>query len=74
MALARQLGVSRVAVWQHMEKLRTAGFTFEGVRARGYRLASQPAVLNAPLIAAHLRSHGRDCPLTLLDDVDSTNE
>ncbi len=73
-ALARQLDVSRVAVWQHMEKLRAAGFAFEGVRARGYRLAAQPAALSAPLIAAHLRGHGRDCPLTLLDEVDSTNE
>ena len=37
-ALAARLGISRVAVWQHMERLRAAGFAFEAVRARGYRL------------------------------------
>jgi BirA family biotin operon repressor/biotin-[acetyl-CoA-carboxylase] ligase len=73
-ALARQLGMSRVAVWQYMKKLRAQGFAFAGVRARGYRLSAQPATLCAPLIVAHLRGHGRDCPLTLLDEVDSTNE
>ncbi|MEY4489993.1 MAG: hypothetical protein RIQ79_2501, partial [Verrucomicrobiota bacterium] len=26
-ALARALGVSRVAIWQHLEKLREQGFT-----------------------------------------------
>src|SRR5476651_260054 len=73
-ALARQLGVSRVAVWQQMEKLRAQGFAFTAVRARGYRLAACPATLHPALIAAHLRGHGRSCPLTLLDEVDSTND
>ncbi len=73
-ALAHQLGVSRVAVWQQLEKLREQGFAFTAVHARGYRLTACPAPLHAALIAAHLRSHGRDCPLTLLDEVDSTND
>ena len=34
--LARTLDMSRVAVWQYMEKLRLQGFGFEAVRARGY--------------------------------------
>jgi BirA family biotin operon repressor/biotin-[acetyl-CoA-carboxylase] ligase len=72
--LAARLGVSRVAVWQQMEKLRAQGFVFEGVRARGYRLASSPVALCAPLVAAHLAVHGGGCPLTLLDEVDSTND
>ena len=33
--LAEKLGVSRVAVWHQMEKLRTQGFEFEARRARG---------------------------------------
>jgi BirA family biotin operon repressor/biotin-[acetyl-CoA-carboxylase] ligase len=73
-ALAERLGVSRVAVWQQMEKLRAQGFVFEGVRARGYRLAAGPAALCAPLVSAHLAAHGGGCPLTLLDEVDSTND
>lgn len=73
-ALARKLGVSRVAVWQHMEKLRSQGFVFEAVKARGYRLTTRPATLHATLIEAHLKPRLRDFPLTVLETVDSTND
>lgn len=73
-ALAARLGISRVAIWQHMEKLRTQGFAFEAVRARGYRLTGRPARLHAGLIEALLKSRRRDLPLIVLDRVDSTND
>jgi len=74
-ALARELGMSRVAIWQHMEKLREQGFAFEAVRARGYRLAKRPAGLNAALLAAYLPpGPGSAFRLHLLDEVDSTND
>jgi BirA family biotin operon repressor/biotin-[acetyl-CoA-carboxylase] ligase len=73
-ALATKLGVSRVAVWQHMEKLRAAGFAFEAQRSRGYRIASRPATVYAPLIETHLQSHSRNFSLVVLDEVDSTND
>lgn len=70
--LARELGTSRVTVWQHMEKLREQGFEFEGVRSRGYRLVARPEALNALLIEARLVSPG--CRVTVLDSIDSTND
>lgn len=73
-ALAEKLGVSRVAVWQHMEKLRGQGFGFEGVRSRGYRMVRRPEVLNAALIFAHLGARARSVRLVCLDEVDSTND
>jgi BirA family biotin operon repressor/biotin-[acetyl-CoA-carboxylase] ligase len=73
-ALASRLGVSRVSVWQHMEKLRAEGFAFEAVRARGYRLTRHPAALHQTLIEASLRGGAKDLPVTLLDEVDSTND
>ena len=72
-ALARRLGMSRVGVWTHMEKLREQGFAFTAVRRRGYRLARRPAALNAALIEAHLRRRVRDFSLVFLDEIDSTN-
>lgn len=72
--LAARLGISRVAVWQHMEKLRAQGFVFEAVKSRGYRLTRHPATLHAALIESHLKSRQRDLPLTVLDSVDSTND
>ena len=73
-ALAARLGVSRVAIWQHMEKLRAAGFSFEARRARGYRIAARPAALHAPLIEAQLKVRPRTFSLLVLDEVDSTND
>ena len=73
-ALAAKLGISRVAIWQHMERLRTAGFAFEAVRARGYRIAARPATLHATLLEALLRVRPRGFTLQVLDEVDSTND
>ncbi|MBI5381636.1 MAG: biotin--[acetyl-CoA-carboxylase] ligase [Opitutae bacterium] len=72
--LADKLGVSRVAVWQHMEKLRAQGFAFHAVRARGYRLTRRPAGLNATFVEALLHGRAQDCQLVLLDEIDSTND
>jgi BirA family biotin operon repressor/biotin-[acetyl-CoA-carboxylase] ligase len=72
--LAARLGVSRVAVWQHMEKLRAAGFTFEAQRSHGYRLVSRPATLHGPLLEALLQVRPREFSLLVLDEVDSTND
>jgi BirA family biotin operon repressor/biotin-[acetyl-CoA-carboxylase] ligase len=71
--LASELGISRVAVWQHMEKLRDQGFVFEAIRSRGYRLKSRPTTLNTLLIEAHLSAH-TNCRIIALDTVDSTND
>jgi BirA family biotin operon repressor/biotin-[acetyl-CoA-carboxylase] ligase len=72
--LATKLGVSRVAVWQHMEKLRAQGFGFHAVRARGYRIIRRPSGLNATLVEALLKGRARDCSLLMLDEIDSTND
>jgi len=73
-ALARRLDVSRVSVWQHLEKLRAQGFVFEAAKSRGYRLIGRPAGLHALLIEAHLKTRARDFSVTLLETVDSTND
>jgi BirA family transcriptional regulator, biotin operon repressor / biotin---[acetyl-CoA-carboxylase] ligase len=72
-ALAKKLGMSRVGVWTHMEKLREQGFAFTAVRSRGYKLTRRPAALNASLIKAHLRTRARDFSLVFFDETDSTN-
>lgn len=72
-ALAEKLGVSRVSVWMHMEKLRAQGFAFEASTARGYRIAHRPSDLHLVLIEAYLKGR-RHIPIQLLDEVDSTND
>ena len=70
--LARQLGISRVAVWMHLQKLTKEGFVFEAVRTRGYRLAQPPAHLHPALVHAHL-GRQKAPHLVCLETVDSTN-
>lgn len=71
--LARELGVSRVAVWARLEKLRKAGFVFTAAPRRGYRLAETPRHLEPSLLEAHLRHAGVQTPVEFLATCDSTN-
>ena len=73
-ALATKLGVSRVSVWHHMEKLRAQGYEFEAQPARGYRLTAKPKMLHAALIEAQLKVRRKDFTFLVLDEVDSTND
>ncbi len=73
-ALAKALGISRVAIWQHLEKLREQGFTVESLHARGYRLAARPATLHATLIDAYRHARVEAPRIHVLDTVDSTND
>ena len=72
--LATKLGVSRVAVWQHMEKLRAAGFTFEAQRSRGYRISEKPSSPHVALIETQLKVRPRGFTVVVLDETDSTND
>ena len=72
--LAAKLGVSRVAVWQQMEKLRAAGFAFDAQRARGYRISARPPVLHPTLIETQLKVRPKQFSLVVLDTTDSTND
>jgi BirA family biotin operon repressor/biotin-[acetyl-CoA-carboxylase] ligase len=71
--LAEALGMSRVAVWSHIEKLRSFGFTVEAVRRKGYRLAARPTRLDPILLAALSSARHAPAEFALLDEVDSTN-
>ncbi len=72
--LAAKLGVSRVAVWQHMEKLRAAGYEFEAQRARGYRIAARPRTLHSDSIETQLKVRPRGFSLVVHEEIDSTND
>ena len=52
--LASQLGVSRTAIWKHIEALEVEGFVIERERGRGYRLAATPGGLTEGEIASTL--------------------
>ncbi|MEA4859294.1 MAG: biotin--[acetyl-CoA-carboxylase] ligase [Sphaerochaeta sp.] len=68
-ALARELGVSRAAVWKGIEALRDQGHTIEGIQNRGYRLLSLSTLLDKEQLQTLLSDH----EIHLFDSLDSTN-
>ena len=71
--LARELGVSRNAVWKVMNSLRQGGYEIEAVTNRGYRLVSAPDRLSAAEIRWWLTGTGVGRELEIHDLLDSTN-
>lgn len=72
--LAKQLGMSRVAIWQHMEGMRALGFEFQAIRAKGYRMTKRPNTPYRDLIEAYLVSRQLTFNLECFDEIDSTND
>lgn len=72
-ALSDKLGLSRTAVWKHVEQLRKLGYRIDAQASRGYRLLEVPDRLTAlevgPLLAT--REFGRT--LHHYDQAESTN-
>ena len=71
--LAKELGVSRVAIWSRLERLRAVGFSFKASTRRGYVLKAVPRELNAALLDAHLRRLKVSSEIECMDEIDSTN-
>ncbi|MEY3548400.1 MAG: hypothetical protein RLZZ552_767 [Verrucomicrobiota bacterium] len=71
--LAKELGVSRVAIWSRLERLRAAGFVFAASTRKGYVLRAVPRQLDHALLDAHLRRLKVAPKVEFLAAVDSTN-
>ncbi len=73
--LAKELEVSRAAVWKGVARLRTVGVDVQALPRRGYRLANPVELLDAHRIGAVLEA-GRKAQIRkfeLLFETDSTN-
>jgi len=71
--LAIELGISRAAVWKHVEALKKAGYRIEGVRSRGYRLVSCPDRLSGEALSGMLAGRRLGAKVTVLEVTRSTN-
>ena len=71
--LAKELGVSRVAIWSRLERLRASGYVFAASTRKGYALRSVPRHLDPALLDAHLRRLKVTPKVEFLAEVDSTN-
>ena len=68
------LGISRAAVWKHIDKLSELDLEVHSVRGKGYRLAHPLDLLDETSINGELGGHtGRVQQLDILQTVDSSN-
>jgi BirA family biotin operon repressor/biotin-[acetyl-CoA-carboxylase] ligase len=68
------LGVSRTAVWKHINALRGLGYKIDSLPSRGYRLLESPDLLIPEEIATGLRSKRIGADIICLGETGSTNE
>ncbi|MGH1374249.1 MAG: bifunctional biotin--[acetyl-CoA-carboxylase] ligase/biotin operon repressor BirA [Cellvibrionaceae bacterium] len=73
--LGELLGVSRTAVWKHLQKLNDFGIELESVKGKGYRLPGGLELLDGPAMRAALSPEASSflADLDLLQSTDSTN-
>ena len=73
--LSQKLGVSRAAVWAHIEALRQLGYDIEASPHQGYRLLNAPDVLHADDLGWRIAENqriGRD--IRVFEQTTSTND
>ncbi len=71
--VATRLGLSRVAIWNHIEQLNLEGYRIHAIRNRGYLLQTEPEVLHESGLRAHAGKMGIKAPIYYHDQIDSTN-
>ncbi len=72
--ICEKLGISRTAVWKWIKRLREEGYEIESLTRRGYRLESQPDILDAEKIRLAIPEEVLPGKILVLPVVDSTNE
>jgi BirA family biotin operon repressor/biotin-[acetyl-CoA-carboxylase] ligase len=73
-AISDKLGLTRAAVWKHVEALRANGYRIEAVPARGYRLTEVPDRLTPLELRPLLNTHDIGQVLHWYEEIGSTND
>lgn len=72
--ICSRLGVSRTAVWKHINILKEEGYVIESVSRKGYRLLQSPDLITREEIRKYLPDGLPGGEIYCYDSVDSTNE
>ena len=73
--LSKMLGISRTAIWKHINILREEGYNIESVNKKGYRLTgSAKDLLNPQNIYHNLKTEFIGKNIIHLESIDSTND
>lgn len=71
--ISELLGVSRTAIWKHIQALKDEGYQIESVQKRGYILREAPDKLYPQEIVSHLQTKWLGRSICYEDSVGSTN-
>ena len=72
--ISERLGISRAAVWKHMQALQHEGIMIEAVTRKGYRLQGAISALLPAFIELGLRTHSLGRTIEYFHSVSSTNQ
>src|SRR5690625_2857260 len=70
--LSEILGVSRSAIWKHMNELKKDGYQIDGVVKKGYRIISSPSKVTENTVQWGLNTEWLGKTIVHRDSVDST--
>src|SRR3990167_609712 len=73
-ALSKAFGISRTAIWKHMNAIKEMGSSIEASPAKGYRLNLQNLPFNAIEIATNLNTSFIAKNLSFYNKIESTND
>ncbi|MBB6219009.1 BirA family biotin operon repressor/biotin-[acetyl-CoA-carboxylase] ligase [Anaerosolibacter carboniphilus] len=71
--LSNRLGVTRTAIWKHINQLKEEGYEIESVSRKGYRLMGEPDLLNQHALQLELKTKTIGRRIVHYDTIDSTN-
>lgn len=70
--LADDFGISRTAIWKHMQTLQQEGYQFETVKKKGYRLLAVPDRVDVAQLRASLTTKRYGQTIHYFEEVEST--
>ena len=71
--LARELNVSRTAVWKAIKSLQSEGYEVDAVTHKGYALSSNSDILSRQGIIKYLNDNLKNLKIDVFKTIDSTN-
>ncbi len=72
--ISKSLGVSRTAIWKHINKLKQEGYLIESVTNKGYKISLQNDILNGVELASLIKETGLIRDVLVYEQIDSTNK
>src|SRR3990172_9979139 len=73
-SLSNRIGITRAAVWKHIEGLRSEGYIIVSAPSKGYKLIETPDRLSAVGIKRGIKTRVMGKEIVVYDEVDSTND